>query len=183
MEEEWKDLPGWESCYRISNFGNLYSYHHKKLLMVNTNQQGYRTKTLYDGKNGKRKIMMVHRLVLMTFQSNPPDGQPHVNHKDGNKLNNRLDNLEWCSPQENMDHADRTGLLINQRRSIRDRSANSEFHLRVNGDDQPKCKWSDELKIEIREKYAAGISLTKLQIEYPEIPKCTLWSFLSGRRK
>ena len=63
--------------------------------------------------NGKYKCKFVHRLVLMTF--NPVDGMENlqVNHIDGNKHNNNLNNLEWCTQSENIEHAIRTGLFDN----------------------------------------------------------------------
>ena len=181
--EIWKDIPGWEHCYRISNWGNLYSYHHKKLLKVRPNNYGYYNQTLYDGKTHRQKPMMLHRLVMLTFVGEPPQIQPEVNHIDGNRSNNRLDNLEYCSRQENMDHAKRTGLLVSQRQAIKDRSAKPDFHLRVYGDKHPKVKWSDEIKTEIRTLHSSGTTFPQLLKIYSEIPKCTIWAFISGRRK
>lgn len=59
---------------------------------------------------GKRKWIYRHRIIALTFVDNP-ENKPHINHKDGDKLNNHADNLEWCTPQENNEHGFQTGLL------------------------------------------------------------------------
>jgi len=69
---------------------------------------GYFLVTLVDG-NGKRKNRFIHRLLAQAFIENP-ENKAHVNHIDGNKQNNSLKNLEWCTPQENAAHAVRIGL-------------------------------------------------------------------------
>lgn len=70
-------------------------------------KKGYLVTDLYE--HGKRKTERVHRLVAEAFVPNP-DGKPEVNHKDGNRLNNRADNLEWCTKKENCHHAWNNGL-------------------------------------------------------------------------
>lgn len=94
--------------YTISNTGRVYSYKSGKELRQVNNHSGYKCVGLTNSHG--RKQLKVHRLVLQTFC--PVDDMEHmqVNHKDGNKQNNRLDNLEWCSPLENTRHAIRTGL-------------------------------------------------------------------------
>lgn len=97
MKEIWKDIPGYEGLYQVSNLGkvkSLYNYRGignllKPKLKNNYYQVGLR-------KNNIRKWVSIHRLVAKTFISNP-NNLPQVNHKDENKLNNNADNLEWCS--------------------------------------------------------------------------------------
>lgn len=93
MEEIWKDIPGYEGIYQISNLGHL------KILNPRRHSQGYQVVTLTNDENGT-KPFLVHRLVAEAFLPNP-ENLPYVNHKDENPQNNRVENLEWCTPQFN----------------------------------------------------------------------------------
>lgn len=99
MEEEiWKDIPGWEGLYQVSTMGNIVSlnYNHtglRKPRIARIDKGGYSYVTLY--RNGTTKTMKVHRLVAITFIPNP-NNLPQINHRDENKLNNNIENLEWC---------------------------------------------------------------------------------------
>ena len=111
MMEIWKDIPGYENLYQVSNLGNI-----RRILFINNqvqkkkitiikkqiNKRNRIQASLY--KNGKRKNLLVHRLVAMAFLDNP-NNYPEVNHIDGNSLNNNVDNLEWCTKKYNMQHA------------------------------------------------------------------------------
>ena len=105
MYEIWKDVVGYEGLYEISSIGNVRNRKTKKVLKPN-NTDGYNQVGLY--KNGKKKYYMIHRLVGFAFIPNP-DGKPLVNHKDSNRKNNVLTNLEWVTHQENSDHANEKG--------------------------------------------------------------------------
>ena len=104
MKEVWKDIKGYENLYEISNFGNVRNKN--KQLKKQYDNKGYLCVELY--KNNKRSHFRVHRLIMMTFNDN--NHNLDINHKDGNKYNNSIDNLEWCTRKENLDHAVRTGL-------------------------------------------------------------------------
>lgn len=118
--EIWKDIPEYDGLYQASNLGNIKSL--QRLRGNNTGTYLQKTKLLKPAlstnkymslclrKNGKSKSYMVHRLVAAAFHDNPKD-LPQVNHKDGNKINNHADNLEWCTRQENMDHGYANGLM------------------------------------------------------------------------
>lgn len=96
--EIWKEIPGYEGLYEVSSYGGVRRYHSYDLKLYNTNK-GYLQVYLYN--NGVRKGIKVHRLVAQTFIPNP-DCLPQVNHKDENKTNNRVDNLEWCDCKYNI---------------------------------------------------------------------------------
>lgn len=96
--EVWKDLKFYEDKYEISNFGNVRDKQSKRLKKSTTKDNGYIVYSFWI--NGRTKQEYAHRLVALTFIPNPND-LPQVNHKDENKQNNRVDNLEWCTPQYN----------------------------------------------------------------------------------
>lgn len=94
MEEIWKKIEGYEDLYKVSSFGRIYGVKRKRLMKCQENHNGYLRVTLC--KDGKIKPFFVHRLVAQAFIPNP-DNLPQVNHKDENKLNNSVENLEWCT--------------------------------------------------------------------------------------
>ena len=115
MVEIWKDIPGYEGLYQVSNLGRVKSLlyatrcsqvQREKILKV-SEHNGYLYVTLHKSK--KQKTLRVHRLVASAFITNNT-GKPCVNHINGNKKDNRLENLEWCTHKENSIHAWETGL-------------------------------------------------------------------------
>lgn len=122
MQEEWKDINGFEGYYKVSNKGNVISIDRyvknrvdgserfiKGRVMKQTKTKGRSnsdTKYLIVNlrKDGYNKIFLVHRLVAESFIDNP-NNLPTINHKDGNKENNCVENLEWCSYSDNNKHA------------------------------------------------------------------------------
>lgn len=119
MEEIWKDIPDYEGMYQVSNDGNVKSLPkmgkgHKMIhrltgviMSPSKGRSGYYGVSLM--KNDKKKRIEIHRLIAITFIPNPAD-KPQVNHKDGDKLNNRVSNLEWCTGSENCKHCLLNGL-------------------------------------------------------------------------
>ena len=95
-----KDIEGYEGLYGVDRMGNVYSHRRKKYLSPGVTH-GHQFVILYN--NGKRKLVMVHRLVAKAFIPNPKN-LPVVNHIDGNKNNNCVTNLEWCTQKENVHH-------------------------------------------------------------------------------
>jgi hypothetical protein len=102
MEEAWKDIEGFEGLYQISNTGRVKSLRKEIILKQHNTPNGYPYIILK--VQGIQKNKMIHRLVALTFILNPKN-KPEVNHKDGNKQNNHVENLEWVTRQENIEHA------------------------------------------------------------------------------
>ena len=114
MGDVWKDVPGYEGLYKISNSGKVKSlrFNHSSKEKVLRNRivgGGYCQVILYKNKN--KKAFYVHVLVANSFILNP-NNFPEVNHKDGNKTNNHVDNLEWVTSKQNSVHAVKTGLRV-----------------------------------------------------------------------
>lgn len=109
--EQWKDIQGYEGLYQISNTGKLWSVR-KQRLMKPYMANGY-YKVDIRNENGKRKKEYIHRLVAINYLEKPAD-KNIVNHKDGNRLNNSVDNLEWCDAKYNNNYGT---ALINKSRA------------------------------------------------------------------
>ncbi len=116
--EVWKDIKGYEGLYQVSNLGKIRSLRcwtgriylvRNKILNPSKNQKGYLQVQLC--KNGKRKQCLVHRVVAEIFISHYDKKQDIVNHIDGNKLNNIVENLEWCTQKQNVQHAIKNNLF------------------------------------------------------------------------
>ncbi len=117
MTEEWRDIQGYEGFYQVSNLGRVKSVarslveFHKgtqytrsypaRILSQGNDGQGY--KLCWLSKGGVGKSIRTHRLVALAFLPNPL-GLRHINHKDENKSNNNVDNLEWCTPLYNSNY-------------------------------------------------------------------------------
>jgi len=99
--EEFRTIKGYEN-YRVSNKGRVWSDKTNKMLRPRLGNRGYYDIALKN--NSKSKRFYVHRLVALTFIPNP-ENKPQVNHIDLNRTNSNVENLEWCTDQENKDHA------------------------------------------------------------------------------
>lgn len=108
--EQWRDVDDYDGLYQVSNFGRVKSFHNNNEMIIKPQYShcGYLRIGLC--KPGERaKKFFIHRLVAESFIANI-EGKPQINHVDGCKFNNYVGNLEWATRQENMRHADRTGL-------------------------------------------------------------------------
>ena len=151
--EIWKNIENYEG-YQISNFGNVKSLSKKikckngfrttkeKILKLKKSKQGYLSIQL---KN-KGNFFSVHRLVALAFIDNP-ENKPQVNHINGIKHDNRIDNLEWCNQSENQIHAYVNKLQI------------PSLHNRPNGENQGLSKLKNEDVMFILENYKKGMGI------------------------
>lgn len=130
--EIWKNIKGYENFYEVSNYGRVRG---KKRTTIDGKvlDGGILFGALSDNYhivNLQGKTYRVHRLVANAFIPNP-DGKPHINHKDCDKLNNFVDNLEWCTPYENVHHALKKGRndlsIIERRRPVAQFTLNNEL--------------------------------------------------------
>jgi hypothetical protein len=119
MQEEWKIIEGvlsrYGKPYFVSNLGR-FKNPYGRLMSFHKNQKGYPSVEL--PRNGKPVRISAHRIVATHFIPNP-DNKPQVNHIDCNKKNNHVDNLEWCTNEENRRHAMNNGLHFSHKQGPR----------------------------------------------------------------
>ncbi len=154
IKEVWKQIPNYEGHYEVSSNGKVKSLKYNKIRILKPiKRQGYYDITL--SKNGKCKTMRLHRIVLLTFKGTVKD-KPEGNHLNGNKLDNNINNLEWCTRSENTFHAIKNGL-----QKIR------------KGINVPQSKLNEKEVIKIRTLYKLG----KLkQHHLADMFNVTLWT-------
>ena len=138
--EVWKNIKGYEG-YQVSNEGRIRTFNkttktcrhgvrhwENRILKQKTAQDKAMRVELW--KDGKHKTVLVHRIVALTFLGEPPEPNMTVNHKDGNRKNNHIENLEWLSLADNIRHGFRTGLYSKTQKSVTLLDAKgNEFHF------------------------------------------------------
>lgn len=161
MIEEWKSIPGYEGYYSVSNMGNV----RRDVGYKNT----FAGKVLIPGKgiylrvslskNSKSKSITIHSLVLLAFVGKRPEGF-QINHKNGIKYDNRLENLEYCTVSQNNFHAYKIGLKTQK------------------GEKNAFCKYSRVQVLEAKELFKSG----KTTREVSKITGMNFWSLKDIRK-
>jgi len=173
-DEIWKDVPGYVGYYEVSNFGKVrsvdrYVNNHKgeralrkgKVLTDTLDDKGYVRYTFRMGKS--KKMKRGHRLVAEAFIPNP-NQYTIINHKDGNKANNHISNLEWCTHRQNSQHAESMGLVNHVKGSKHHKATTTEDDVR-----------------KMRRLYAKGNHTQKQIAEIFSINPNTIKHILAGR--
>lgn len=162
MEEIWKDIQGYEGFYQISNLGRVRSLERiapsgkfvKQIIRKQLkDKDGYCIVGL--NKNKSQKTHKVHRLVANAFIENT-DNLPEVNHKDEDKTNNEVSNLEWCNAKYNLTYGSRNGMFIGEKNNNCKLSEKDVEDIR----NQYKKRSSEYNSIALGKKY--GVSHTQI---------------------
>lgn len=151
--------------YSIEEDGRVYSHYAKKYMKTSIDKDGYETITLVNDKGGYSHFG-IHRLLMIAF--NPVENMEYlqINHIDGNKKNNDISNLEWCTTQENLKHARDTGL--------NPKIFGGEIHSRA------KIKQKDAKDI-IEKRLVHGMRIRDIAKLYPQIKYSTVRNITTGQ--
>jgi len=152
MEETWKTLYN-DSRYEVSNLGQIRNKKSNKILKQKDYRHGYKGITLYN--KGKFKTHQLHRLIMLTFKQDEYFEGALVNHKNNIKYDNRLENLEWCTQKENIQH------MIKQGRNNTPK-----------GERSGKTIFKNEDILEMRRLYNSGITIKEINKNYSVTYAC-----------
>lgn len=136
-KEVWRDCKGYEDRYQVSNMGRIWSIVSQRYLLGSPDKDGY-LKVNLTAKNGKKKTERIHRLVALAWLPNP-SGLPVVNHKDENKQNNNIDNLEWCDVSYNNIYSKGKAVRCVETGKVYDSSQTAMRETGIDGSDIRKC--------------------------------------------
>ncbi len=181
MEEKWSPVVGWESLYEVSSRGRVRSLDRVvknypdctrvwrgRYLKATPSNAGYPIISM--SNSGLVKNRMVHQLVAASFIPNTHN-KPHINHKDGDKTNNNMENLEWCTHKENMQHGFATGLIPKR--------------VNLKGEKSMAAKLTDFDVVEIKRRLSLGHTCASIERDYVvgesairEISKGRSWSHI-----
>lgn len=169
MEEIWKDVPGYEGYYQISNRGSIKSikriihrvdgecnFINERILKQKKVGSGYLAVIL--SKNANKRTEYLHRLVAISFL-NRAEHQTDVNHIDGTKTNNHVNNLEWCSKSENSIHAFKNKLNIPPKPMIGADHKSSKAVIQLDFTGNTICEYVSTIEASKKTGvYASGVS-------------------------
>jgi len=173
------DIPGFEGIYAVNSNGSIWSYQRKsktgrpskgQWLKPRLAGRKYLTVSLRSPGERYAKSYFIHRLVLMAFEGKPNNPKVQCNHIDGNKLNNKLDNLEWTTSSGNRKHAWENG-LIKQTEGRREAGIKRGLKLR---------KLSDEQVSDLRYYHSLGVSKTTLADGYG-VDRKSIYNILNNK--
>ena len=126
--ENWKDIPGYEGRYQVSDQGCVRSLITDRVLSPNRMNHGYMCVHLYRGGKATRKVRTIHQLVAISFLANP-DKHREVNHKNFDRADNRTDNLEWIDRRGNVLHAIANGRRFYPEKKIRGLRLHDDYRV------------------------------------------------------
>ena len=147
--ELFKPIPGFDPRYQAGNLGNLKTLNWKNtgreaIMKPAIASDGY-LRTMLLGADGKYHTVRVHIMIGITWHGAKPFPKAEINHKDTNKLNNRADNLEWCTRKQNMKHAYDNGLIKTWK-----------------GGEHPKAQLNEQQVMEIRARFKKRVVTRKI---------------------
>jgi HNH endonuclease/NUMOD4 motif len=165
--ERWMPCPGFENYYSVSNCGRIRrdrpgrgKCRSGRILLGHPSPNGYLVIRLH-GDRGVQSWHTVHSLVMTAFRGPRPEGY-EINHKDGNKNNNRLSNLKYVTPKKNHEHAAKMGLTAGGDRHW----TRKHPEMRLRGTKNPRARLTEQDVREIRRRHAAGDSYSLLALEF-----------------
>lgn len=160
--EIWKDIKDYEDLYQVSNYGRIkakkkWSVNERKLIDCETIltpfNNGHNYLVIALRRNTKRKNYYIHRLVADAFIEKV-DGKDYINHKDHNRMNNKVENLEWCTQKENIEYSKhlmkhkKNKILTNTgERYIIYRKSNKTYRIIINRKEYQSCKTLEGAKL------------------------------------
>lgn len=158
---DWFDIPNYEGLYQISKCGCVKRIG-GGIISDNNSTNKYKKVSLW--KNNSRKYVYVHRLLAQLFIANP-ENKKEINHIDGNKKNNSIENLEWCSVSENAFHAYKIG-------------------LKGVGEKNPNSKLKDYEVVFMRAMHEDGLRVTDIFNSYKhKISWTTIYNIVKGKQR
>lgn len=161
--EQWRQVGGYEEFLEVSNLGNVRTvarqiplngglrYFKSIQCKLCLKRNGYFQVAVRLGGKDKRKWFLVHRIVALAFIPNP-ENLPQINHKDGNKTNNTVSNLEWCNSSHNQNHAVKMGLCSNEE---------SHYKAKLTASEVREIRASNDSSKVAGEKYGVDKSTVK----------------------